>query len=232
MLRLSTAFFGRRAFAFAILARAAYSQGEKQRDIALQKQAFARNITMTEPLSEQKNISSLPSIPENGCITLIGMAGAGKTTVGRLVARSLDWAFVDCDHVIEAAFAASLQTVADAMTKEDFINVEAEIVGRLRLCRTVIATGGSVVYRASTMEHLASLGPVIYLEAPMNVVLERIARNPDRGLAIAPGQTVEELFLEREALYRRYASLVVSTAGVSPAESARRALEEIARWYA
>ena len=100
------------------------------------------------------------------------------------------------------------------------------------LGRTVIATGGSVVYRASTMEHLASLGPVIYLEAPMNVVLERIARNPDRGLAIAPGQTVEELFLEREALYRRYASLVVSTAGVSPAESARRALEEIARWYA
>ena len=174
---------------------------------------------MTEPSSEQKNTSSLPSIPENGCITLIGMAGAGKTTVGRLVARSLDWAFVDCDHVIEAAFAASLQTVADAMSKEDFINVEAEIVGRLRLCRTVIATGGSVVYRASTMEHLASLGPVIYLEAPMNVVLERIARNPDRGLAIAPGQTVEDLF-------------VVSSAGVSPAESARRALEMIARWYA
>lgn len=187
---------------------------------------------MTEPLSEQKNASFLPSIPDTGCITLIGMAGAGKTTVGRLVARSLDWAFVDCDHVIEAAFAASLQTVADAMSKEDFINVEAEIVRRLRLCRTVIATGGSVVYRASTMEHLASLGPVIYLEAPMNVVLERIARNPDRGLAIAPGQTVEELFLEREALYRRYASFAVSTAGGSPAESARRALEEIARWYA
>ena len=82
------------------------------------------------------------------------------------------------------------------------------------------------------MEHLASLGPVIYLEAPMNVVLERIARNPDRGLAIAPGQTVEDLFLEREALYLRYASFVVSSAGVSPAESARRALEMIARWYA
>ena len=187
---------------------------------------------MTEPSSEQKNTSSLPSIPETVCITFIGMAGAGKTTVGRLVARSLGWAFVDSDHVIEAAFAAPLQRVADAMSKEAFIDVEAEIVSRLRLCRTVIATGGSVVYRASTMEHLASLGPVVYLEAPMNVVLERIARNPDRGLAIAPGQTVEDLFLEREALYRRYASLVVSSAGISPAESAGRALEEIARLYA
>ena len=185
---------------------------------------------MTESSSEQKN--TLPSIPENCCITLIGMAGAGKTTVGRLMARSLGWAFVDCDHIIEAAFAAPLQRVADAMTKEAFIDVEAEIVSRLRMNRTVIATGGSVVYRQSTMEHLASLGPVIYLEAPMGVVLERIARNPDRGLAIAPGQTVEDLFREREALYRRYAAIVVSSSGISPMESARRALEEAARRYA
>ncbi len=187
---------------------------------------------MTESSSEQKKAKALPSLPETGCITFIGMAGAGKTTVGRLVARSLGWAFVDCDHIIEAAFAAPLQRVADAMTKDAFIDVEAEIVGRLRLCRTVIATGGSVVYRPSTMEHLASLGPVVYLEAPMNVVLERIARNPDRGLAIAPGQTVEDLFREREVLYRRYASVIVESAGVSPAESARRALEELARLQA
>ena len=187
---------------------------------------------MTEPSSEQKNSESLPSIPENCCITFIGMAGAGKTTVGRLVARLLGWAFVDSDHVIEAVFAAPLQRVADAMSKDEFIDVEAEIVGALRLCRTVIATGGSVVYRPSTMEHLASLGPVVYLDVPMKVVLERIARNPDRGLAIAPGQTIEELFRERETLYRRYATLSVEAFGVTPAESARRALEKLARLYA
>lgn len=187
---------------------------------------------MTEPSSEQKRSESLPSIPETCCITLIGMAGAGKTTIGRLVARSLGWAFVDCDHVIEAAFAALLQSVADAMSKDEFIDVEAEIVGRLRLCRTVIATGGSVVYRPSTMEHLSSLGPVVYLDVPMDIVLERIARNPDRGLAIAPGQTIEELFREREALYRRYATLSVEAFGVSPAESTRRVLEKLSRLYA
>lgn len=82
------------------------------------------------------------------------------------------------------------------------------------------------------MEHLAGLGPVVYLDVPMDVILERIARNPDRGLAIDPGQTLEELFREREELYRRYASISVSTFGVSPGESARRVLEELARLYA
>lgn len=187
---------------------------------------------MTAPLSEQKNIESLPRIPETDCITFIGMAGAGKTTVGRIVARALGWAFVDSDHIIEAAFAAPLQSVADAMTKDAFIDVEAEIVGRLRLSRSVIATGGSVVYRPDTMKHLAGLGPIVYLEVPMPVILERIARNPDRGLAIAPGQTVEELFREREELYRRYASISVEASGITPAESARRVLEKLAVFYA
>ncbi|WP_077073932.1 homoserine kinase [Mailhella massiliensis] len=183
---------------------------------------------MTAALSERKDAPSQLHVPESGCITFIGMAGAGKTTVGRMVARSLGWAFVDSDHIIEAAYAAPLQSVADAMSKEAFIDMEAEIVGRLRLCRTVIATGGSVVYRESSMKHLASLGPVVYLDVPMKIILERIARNPDRGLAIAPGQTLEELFREREELYRRYATVSVPAYGLAPAESARLALEQLA----
>lgn len=182
---------------------------------------------MTESLTGQGNAPLLPAL-EHGCITLIGMAGAGKTTVGRLVARALNWAFVDSDHIIEAAFAAPLQSIADAMSKEEFIAVEAELVSSLRLARTVVATGGSVVYRQQTMEHLASLGPVVYLDVPQKVVLERIARNPDRGLAIAPGQTVEELFAEREALYRRYATVRVELDGLSPAESADLVLKRLA----
>lgn len=195
---------------------------------ALEIRALPGRKCMSAPLSEQKSTFSLPRVPESGCITFIGMAGAGKTTVGRMVARALGWAFVDSDHIIEAAFAAPLQRVADAMPKEAFIDMEAEIVGSLRLCRAVIATGGSVIYRQSTMEHLAKLGPIVYLEVPMKVILERIARNPDRGLAIAPGQTLEELFLEREELYRRYATISVSSCGISPSESARLTLERLA----
>jgi shikimate kinase len=62
----------------------------------------------------------------------------------------------------------------------------------------------------------------------MQTILERIARNPDRGLAIAPGQTVEDLFREREELYRRYADVTVPTAGIGAVESARRVLEKLA----
>lgn len=177
--------------------------------------------------SEQKNIPS--PVPESGCITLIGMAGAGKTTVGRMVAGALGWAFADSDHIIEAAYAAPLQRVADAMSKEAFIDMEAQVVRSLRFCRTVISTGGSVVYRESSMKHLGSLGPIVYLDVPMNVILERIARNPNRGLAIAPGQTLEDLFREREELYRRYATVSVPTYGISPLESARLVLEKLAQ---
>lgn len=169
--------------------------------------------------------SSRRSIPEPGCIIFTGMAGAGKTTIGRLVAQELNWAFVDTDHIIEASFAAPLHRIASSMTKEEFIEAEAEVVSSLRFSRTVIATGGSVIYRQSTMEHLASMGPVVYLDVPMKTILERIARNPDRGLAIAPGQSVEDLFQEREALYRRYADLTVESSGLTPTETARRTLE-------
>jgi shikimate kinase len=154
-------------------------------------------------IPEQAEPFCLPNLPEGSCITFIGMAGAGKTTVGRLVARSLDWAFADSDHIIEAAFGSPLQSVTDSMTKEAFIDMEADMVCDLRFTRTVISTGGSVIYRQRTMEHLASLGPIVYLDVPLPIILERIARNPDRGLAIAPGQTVEDLFREREELYRR-----------------------------
>jgi len=183
---------------------------------------------MTVSMPEPKIGGILPHISEESCITFIGMAGAGKTTVGRLVARGLGWAFADSDHIIEATFGSMLQNVSDSMTKESFIELEAEIVRGLRFSRTVIATGGSVVYRQSTMEHLAGLGPVVFLDVPMHTILERISRNPDRGLAISPGQTLEELFLEREELYHRYATITVETAGVTPAASAKSVLEKLA----
>ena len=171
-------------------------------------------------------------LPDDWCISLIGMAGVGKTTIGKTAAGILDWAFADSDHVIEAAYAAPLQRISDALGKDAFIDMEAEIVGKLRLSRTVLATGGSVVYRKSAMEHLQSMGPVVYLKAPMDIIVERIARNPDRGLAIAPGQTIEQLFSEREALYARYATVTIDVAGLSPAQCAQRVIKALAKLQA
>ena len=155
-------------------------------------------------------------IAPGGCVSIIGMAGAGKTTVGRELAIQLGWAHVDTDNLIEATYGTRLQAVADSMDKDSFLDVEAGVIRRIGARRTVLSTGGSVVYRHAAMEHLAALGPLVYLEVSLPLILQRIAMNPDRGLAIAPGQTIEDLYNERIALYRRYASFTVAADDLSP----------------
>ncbi|MCG8531363.1 MAG: homoserine kinase [Desulfovibrionales bacterium] len=164
---------------------------------------------------------------ETECITLIGMAGAGKSTLGKLLAHELGWMFIDTDHLIEAQYGTTLQAVTDTMTKEEFLDVECAVIKNLRASRCVIATGGSVVYREPAMEHLNALGPVCHLEVALERILERIAQNPDRGLAIAPGQTVEDLFYEREALYKKYSNVTVQCTEKTPEQCVTALLKAI-----
>ena len=161
-------------------------------------------------------ISSMkvPGLTEDKCVTLIGMAGAGKSTVGRAVAERLGW--------------ARLQDVTDALDKERFLDVEARVIQSLRMQRAVLATGGSVVYPPEAMRYLTSLGPVVFLDVPLPLILERISRKPDRGLAIAPGQTVEDLFREREALYRQWATCRVAAGDIDVSETANAVFDAIA----
>ena len=163
-------------------------------------------------------------------IILIGMPACGKSTVGVLAAKTLGYRFIDSDLIIQERAGRKLHRIISEEGQAGFLALEEAV--NLTLGNdpvpSVIATGGSVIYRHSTMEHLASLGPVLYLDVPMKTILERIARNPDRGLAIAPGQTVEDLFHERETLYRRYADVIVDTAGIGANESVRRVLDALA----
>ena len=92
----------------------------------------------------------------------------------------------------------------------------------------LLATGGSVVYRPEAMRYLTSLGPVVFLDVPLPLILERISRKPDRGLAIAPGQTVEDLFREREALYRQWATCRVAAGDIDVSETANAVFDAIA----
>lgn len=156
-----------------------------------------------------------PPFSDSGCITLIGMPGAGKSVVGQRVADALDWAHVDTDYLIEATYGVPLQAVTDSMDKESFLDVEAAVIGAMRVQRSVISTGGSVVYRPETMRWLAAMGPIIHLDVPLPLLLERIARNPDRGIAIAPGQTIDDLFTERDGLYRQWADFSLPVAGLN-----------------
>ncbi len=158
------------------------------------------------------------------CITYIGMPGVGKSTIGCALAKKIDYAFVDTDHVIESLYGVPLQDITDAVSKDEFLDIEGQVINSLRLFRAIIATGGSVVYRESAMRHLRSLGPVIYLQAPLDRILERIARNPQRGIAIAPGQTIEDLFEERAKLYSQYANCTLEVKDYTPEECAMSSL--------
>lgn len=165
-------------------------------------------------------------VPAQGCISLIGMAASGKTTIGRELAAAIGWAHVDTDHIIESYYGARLQQITDALGKEAFLDLEARIIRSLTLANAVISTGGSAVYRADAMHFLAELGPIVYIDVPLPIILERIARKPDRGLAINPGQTIEDLYNERQALYSQAATVRF----VGSAAPAAELVAKIATW--
>lgn len=161
------------------------------------------------------------------CVILIGMPAAGKSTVGRLLAEKLDLAFLDTDFVMEAMYARPLQDIADYFGKEKFIELEGRIIASLNVCACVIATGGSVVYSSEAMRHLASLGKIVYLEVPFEEMNRRIAENPDRGIAISPNQTLEELYGERKLLYEAACHLRYNSGEMTAEDIAQKIILEM-----
>jgi len=150
-------------------------------------------------------------LPESACLSLIGMAGAGKTTIGQLLAQTLGWAHLDTDRLIEAYYGAPLQKIFNGLGLKSFLDAEEKIVALLAAKRCVISTGGSVIYGPNAVARLKNLGPVIYLETGLETIRDRVADAADRGLAIAPGQTIDQLYAERQPLYEAAADLLVET---------------------
>lgn len=144
-------------------------------------------------------------------IILIGMAATGKSTIGKQLAERLDWAFVDTDQLLEAWWGAPLQAVNDYLGRDGFIRAEAEQILRIKLNRCIIATGGSVVYDDAAMLHLKHLGRIVYLQASFASISRRLTNPTSRGLAISAGQTLQDLYEEREPLYARHAQTVVDS---------------------
>lgn len=146
-------------------------------------------------------------------VSLVGMAGAGKSTLGRALAKRLDWAFVDTDHLIEAYWGQDLQSLYDAVGRETFLELESFQVRSLGLNRAVIATGGSVVYSRPAVERLKLLGHVVFLHIDLDTFLSRVGPATGRAFARPPDKTLAEVYAERQPLYRAAADLTVSTQG-------------------
>ena len=159
-------------------------------------------------------------------IILTGMPSCGKSTLGRLLAKELNFAFLDTDDVIIERNGCPLKDILDNEGLDGFIRREEEAVCSVAAENTVIATGGSVVYSPKAMEHLKSLGRIVYICLDYKEVERRLGDLHERGVAIAPGKTLRDLYDERTPLYNKYANLVVSIQG---GNSIRHSVNDIKR---
>ena len=161
-------------------------------------------------------------------ITLIGMPGSGKSTVGVLLAKALGYDFLDVDLVIQNREKALLQDILDRRGVDAFLQAEEDAVCSVRCSRTVIAPGGSAVCREKAALHLKALGPVVYLRVPLEELSGRIRNLSTRGIAMEPGQTLADVMAYRAPLYERYADLVYDCdVGTPLADTARELLRQL-----
>ena len=142
-------------------------------------------------------------------IILIGMPGAGKSTVGVVLAKKLGYGFVDSDLVIQSREGRLLHEIISERGVEGFWAVEEEANISIAAERTVIATGGSVVYGCKAMEHLKQIGTVVYLKLSSEAIADRLGDLDERGVTLRDGQGLTEIYAERVPLYEKYADFMV-----------------------
>ena len=130
-------------------------------------------------------------------ITMIGMPSSGKSTVGVLLAKRLGMNFVDVDIVIQEKTGKLLKEIIAEKGQQGFLQVEGDIAAGLDVENAVIAPGGSICYEDWAMQHLRSIGKVVYLDISYDEMVRRIGNIVDRGVAIPEGYTLKDLYDER-----------------------------------
>ncbi len=139
-------------------------------------------------------------------ISLIGMPGVGKSTVGVILAKLIGLKFADTDLSIQSREGKTLQQILNSEGHMRLRKIEEEVLLDEPLDGRVVATGGSVVYSDAIMQRLLAAGPVVYLCADVHTLQTRVAANPERGIASDKGQTFEDIYNERAPLYEQYAT--------------------------
>lgn len=142
-------------------------------------------------------------------VILVGMSGAGKSTLGVILAKRLGYEFMDTDLLIQKKYKMLLQEIIDTLGREEFANREETVITELQCHRTVISTGGSVIYFDKAMKNLKKQGIVVYLAVPFEEIIRRIGSAENRGILIPEGFTLEDVWKQRDPLYRKYADIVL-----------------------
>ncbi len=152
-------------------------------------------------------------------IILIGMPGCGKSTVGVVLAKTLGYRFIDSDLLIQEKENRLLSQIIEEEGLDSFNEIENKVNTNINVTNSVIATGGSVIYGEEAMEHLRSIGKVVYIKLNYSEIEDRLGDLTSRGVSIRENQSLRELYEERTPLYEKYADITVETVGLSIRET-------------
>ena len=160
-------------------------------------------------------------------IVLIGMPGVGKSTIGVVLAKELGFEFVDADLLIQKRENRLLKEIIAEEGVEGFLKIENDVNASITADKTVIATGGSVIYGAEAMAHLKEIGEVVYLKLDYETLDSRLGSLKGRGVVLKDGQNLESLYNERVPLYEKYADIVVDEYGLDLEETLKKVLSSL-----
>lgn len=162
-------------------------------------------------------------------IILIGMPGAGKSTLGVVMAKILNMDFLDCDLLIQKQAGTTLQHIIDERGTDGFIAVENRVLSGVRVENTIISTGGSAVYSSEAMAHLSETGRIVYLEISPEELKLRLGDLHERGVVMKDGigGDLDKLFAEREPLYKQFADVTVDVNGLHITPAAKKVISTL-----
>ena len=158
----------------------------------------------------------------NNNIILIGMPGAGKSTVGVVLAKKLGYTFIDSDIVIQNEKGLLLHELIEQFGSDGFNQIENEVNSKINVENSVIATGGSAIYGKDAMKHFKSIGKIVYLKLPYDEIERRLGDLNERGVSIKKGQTLLSLYEERTPIYEQYADITIDCDNLSIREIVKK----------
>ncbi|MGB0156654.1 MAG: shikimate kinase, partial [Luminiphilus sp.] len=194
----------------------------------IRRLGLTSRVALLSSVSQKSKECSSP-VTDDLIISLIGMPGSGKSTVGKVLAERLALQLVDADGLIEAQEEQTLQQIMDGRGNNAFRAIEEQVLTDMALFPSVISTGGSVVYSEKIMARLAAASTVVYLRAQLSTIEYRVSLAPERGIASDGDQTLQDLYEERVPLYERYANIVVDCDEATPEQIAEHITQRISQ---
>lgn len=148
-------------------------------------------------------------------LILVGMPACGKSTVGVVLAKTMNKGFVDTDILIQQREGRTLQQIIDARGNDYFHQVEEQVLLGYDGINDVVATGGSAIYFSAAMQKFKQKGKIIYLQVSLDTVLQRLSNIKTRGVTLEKGQTLADLYDQRVPLYEKHADIVIPADGLT-----------------